>query len=244
MLVFLLVSCCCHCPISWKRWLRGDYGISIIIIQIHASLLIWEHSLENQGKWYRGILCVNFKASSMGTWFRILLQPVVLFQCCYLMAWEGKNNCFHCLIPVQQTATLLVTAGFIPFAICSLWERGYFALSFFFLFLFYFKDRTAVKIVVKFSFFKYLRGSWQKWTAFFPTSPTLLPTASTLQISSFCKGMTSGLWGKGICQMVLVTVLCCIRQLLEELQGLAGILATLTLLSGTDSHAAFKWRFD
>lgn len=41
--------------------------------------------------------------------------------------------------------------------------------------------------------------------------------------------MTSGLWGKGICQMVLVTVLCCIRQLLEELQGLAGILATLTL---------------
>lgn len=35
--------------------------------------------------------------------------------------------------------------------------------------------------------------------------------------------------GKGICQMVLVTVLCCIRQLLEELQGLAGILVTLTL---------------
>jgi len=29
--------------------------------------------------------------------------------------------------------------------------------------------------------------------------------------------------------MVLVTVLCCIRQLLEELQGHAGILATLTL---------------
>lgn len=62
---------------------------------------------------------------------------------------------------------------------------------------------------------------------FFPTSPTL-PSTNTLQISSFCKGMTSGLWGKGICQMVLVTVLCCIRQL-EELQGLAGILATLTL---------------
>lgn len=41
--------------------------------------------------------------------------------------------------------------------------------------------------------------------------------------------MTSGLWGKGICQMVLVTVMCCIRQLLEELQGLAGILATLIL---------------
>lgn len=77
-----------------------------------------------------------------------------------------------------------------------------------------------MKIVVKFSLFKYPRGSWQKWTGFSPTSSTLLATANTLQISSFCKEMTSGLWGKGICQMVLVTVLYCIRLLLEELQGL------------------------
>lgn len=52
---------------------------------------------------------MNFKVSSMGTSCRVLLQPVVLS---HLMAWEGKDNCL------------------LPFVVCSLRERGYFALFF------------------------------------------------------------------------------------------------------------------
>lgn len=167
VLVFLLLSCCCHCPVSWKRWLRGDYGISIIIIQIYTSLLIWKHCLENQGKCYRGILHGNFKASSMGTSFRILLQPVVLFLNAAVLR-PGREKSLL-LLPYPSSTNYPLVCNSRLYSICDLQfvRKGLFCFVLF-LFLFYFKGRTAVKIVVKFSFFKYLRGSWQKWTALPP----------------------------------------------------------------------------
>lgn len=103
---------------------------------------------------------MNSKASSMGTSFRILLQPVVLFVNASIL-WPGRGKK---LLPLHYSSltNCHLDCGSRLYSICDLKivRKGLFCFVpfFFSLFVFYFKDRTAVKIV-KFSFFKYLRGS-------------------------------------------------------------------------------------